>query len=72
MSLAVLMQARSTDESDEDDHRDKRYAEEAAMCRAIKKRRSSKTVARCYASVALRYAACLRGEHVPVFDVRNS
>ncbi|SNY63447.1 RHS repeat-associated core domain-containing protein [Stenotrophomonas sp. CC120223-11] len=72
MSLAVLKQACSTEESDEDDHCDKRYAEETAVCRAIKKRRSSKAAARCYASAAQRYAACLRGEHVPVFDVWNN
>ncbi len=72
MSLAVLMQAGSADESDEDDHCDMRYAEETAVCRSMKKRRRSKAAARCYASVAQRYAACLRGEHVPVFDVRNS
>ena len=72
MSLAVIKQACSTDEGDEDDHCDKRYAEETAVCRAIKNRRSSKAAARCYASAAQRYAACLRGEHVPVFDVWNN
>jgi hypothetical protein len=60
-----------------DNDREKRcghqyYKVDIPVCRAISRNRGKAVGARCYAAVAQRYAACLRGQPLPPLDTYNN
>jgi RHS repeat-associated protein len=74
-SLGVLIyNACNSDDTDDREERcDKLYYEiDIPVCRAIAKKRGKAAAARCYATAAQRYAACLKGGTLPELDTRNN
>ena len=64
----------STDETDEDDDRcDRQYYDiDIPTCRGVSRNRGKTAGARCFASAAERYAACLAGRPMPPLDTYNN
>jgi hypothetical protein len=56
----------------EDRCNDQYYNVDIPTCRGVSRARGKAAGARCYASAAQRYAACLRGHPMPPLDVWNN
>ena len=59
-------------DDDGDDHCEERYRQDTQTCNAITKIRGPSAGARCHASAAARYAACLRNQPLPPLDTWNN